>query len=186
VNETAAERDVLAAAICRELRGLFVVTGELSAAGVEPRAAIALSALSGRLARLAESVYELLPVRVGIEREALVDAVDPRGDAAVGELAALAAARDARGACAVLARVVLPRLGAVAASAASGVDVRLDAPRARVLEGVRRELEEAAATLEATTRALSALGPYAVSDAASCAASAAAIDAAGPSAGRGG
>lgn len=127
-----------------------------------PAAAVVLTSLSGQFAWHAELLFDLLPVRAGVDREALV-ADEVRGaDDVLERLEDLGASRDVGALCLALARVVVPRLQAAATSPAPRVTAAFDGPRARAATLVSRDLADAVSDLESLLARL-ALGARAVS-----------------------
>lgn len=143
MNETATALDIDTAARCRAFRALFATCGLGGSCVDDPGAAVALASLAGQFAWHAELCFELLPLRVGIDREALVQMKTPAADAALGVLAAAVERGDAATACALLFEVLLPRLAAGVAASLDATVAGLDGPRARALGLVGRDLDDA-------------------------------------------
>jgi hypothetical protein len=148
LNETANVLDRWTAAQCRCARRLFRVLGEAGASGMEPSAAIALTELAGEFAWHAGLFFDLLPVRAGIDRDALVAVPVPGADDVLDHVEGTLSRRATAAGCLVLGRVVVPRLHTGVVRAASANSRDLDGPRARALTLVARDLEDARTTLE--------------------------------------
>lgn len=141
-------RDRWTAAHCRIARALFETCGAGGATCVDPGASIALTGVAGQFAWHAALLYDLLPERQGVDREALVDVAVGGADAAIALAASDLAGGDEGAGCCVLARVVLPRLRTSVEAALGRVDAVLDGPRARALTLIDRDLIDAIGVLE--------------------------------------
>jgi hypothetical protein len=148
-NDTATADDRALAGLARAFGALFEICGEAGASGAEPAFAVALAALSGRFAWHAELLFDVLPVRRGIDRNALVDSPVPGADDAMVALGGLAERGETVAFAVSLARVVVPWLVDGVARASAGNDPRLEGPRARALALIARDLDDSAAELAA-------------------------------------
>ncbi len=158
-----APRDRWAAAHCAAARELFARCGARGADVDDDELAIVLTSLAGQFAFHATLLYDLLPVRADVDRDALVEGAS--------HAAVLAALDDLSTVplCAVLARVVVPRLRAAVLFELEGVDPRVDGPRARALTLVARDLVDARDELERCTERLMARDDALEAAAAACA-----------------
>jgi hypothetical protein len=146
VNTTATTADRFIAHGCRLCRRLFDLCAT-SASTAAPPLAAALAPLAGKFAWHAELLYDVLPVRVDIDRDALVEEGIDRADDAMDQLDEIVASDDslalARALCYVVdwfaARVTLER---------ASTDPRLEGPRARALTLLARDLDDACVELE--------------------------------------
>ncbi len=143
---------------CRIFRRLFGICGAAGSVVAEPACAVVLAGLAGEFAWHAELLYELLPVRQGVDREALVRVEVHGADAALAWLDGSVGRGDGVQVCLVLGRVLLPRLDRSVAAALAATDRRLDGPRARALTLVGRGLADAGSSLEAVELRLAASG----------------------------
>ncbi len=139
---TLAPRDAWSAAHCHVARTLFEACGRAALRDVDAPTCILLTTLAGQFAWHAELLFDLLPVRDGVDREQLVDDAAQVLDPLDGELRQLADGELAT-LCMVLSRLVVPRLLAAVNDEQSATDVRLEGPRARALLLIGRDLADA-------------------------------------------
>lgn len=149
MNATATAPDRVVAMCCRLSRRLFEACGQ-GASSTEPALAATLAPLAGMFAWHAELLFDVLPVRAGIDRDALVDD-DPEGtDDAMDLLDELVASNDAVALRTSLALVV-DWLEVHVARERHSNDPLLEGPRVRALTLVARDLDDASTALEKVT-----------------------------------
>jgi hypothetical protein len=150
VNETVSRDDRWTAAHCRALRALFATCGARAPACEDDELVVVLASLAGQFAFHAGLLYDLLPVRADVDRDALVDTPTPELDDALGTCAKVTDPV----LCALLSRVVVPRLLAGIEVERASVDDRADGPRARGLTLIARDLVDARSILERVSERL--------------------------------
>jgi hypothetical protein len=148
VSGPATPTDQWTAAQCRIARRLFHLLGEAGVAGHDAPVAIAFTEAAGQFAWHEELYFDLLPARVGVDRDALVAGGVRGADEVLDQLEALLAATRGAAACFLLARVVLARLHADVVTARAGTTRELDGTRARSLTLVARDLAELREAIE--------------------------------------
>jgi hypothetical protein len=146
VNTTATPADRLAAECCRLSRRLLEACA--SAAGSAPPAlAVTLAPLAGMFSWHAELLYDVLPVRAGIDREALVDEDAAGADEAMDLLDELVDAGDPVALRTALALVV-DWLAAHVDREVRSNNPLLEGPRARAYTLIARDLDDANEALD--------------------------------------
>jgi hypothetical protein len=146
VNATASPPDRIIAECCRLSRRLFEACGQ-GASGAEPALAVTLAPLAGMFAWHAELLYDVLPVRVDIDRDALVDGDADGADDAMDILDELVASKDAAALRTALALVV-DWLEVHVARERHSNDPLLEGPRVRALTLIARDLDDASTALD--------------------------------------
>jgi hypothetical protein len=156
-----ARRDAWSAAHCHVARTLFGVCGHGGLSVVDAPTSILLTSLAGQFAWHAELLFDLLPLRDGVDREQLVHDAAEELDALSDGLRRVLASGDLATLCVVLSRLVVPRLAVAVSDEQSSTDARLEGPRARALLLIGRDLADALVRLDASSEHLLALHPTA-------------------------
>lgn len=146
MNKTATTSDHVIAQSCRLSRRLFEACGQ-GASSAEPALAATLAPLAGMFAWHAELLFDVLPVREDIEREALVDAELVGADDAMDLLDELVASNDSAALRTSLALVV-DWLEVHVARERHSNEPLLEGPRVRALTLIARDLDDASTALE--------------------------------------
>lgn len=150
---------------CRVLRAMFAACGQRAASVDDDGLAVLLTSLAGQFAFHAGLLYDVLPVHAGVDRDALVDEPIAGVDEAIGALAELGSPET----CALLARVLVPRLLSGVEVRRASVDPATDGPLARALTLIERDLLDARSSLERICERLLAVDGALDSAAAACA-----------------
>jgi hypothetical protein len=146
VNTTATAADRFVALSCRVSRRLFEVCGQ-GASRAAPELAAALAPLAGMFAWHAELLYDVLPVRAGIDRDTLVDEGADGADEAMDLLDELVASKDSAALRSSLTLVV-DWLEVHVARERHSVEPLLEGPRARAFTLIARDLDDVSTTLD--------------------------------------
>ena len=152
MNASATAADRFVALSCRVSRRLFEVCGQ-GASRAAPELAAALAPLAGMFAWHAELLYDVLPVRAGIDRDTLVDEGADGADEAMDLLDELVASKDSAALRSSLTLVV-DWLEVHVARERHSNDPLLEGPRVRALTLVARDLDDASTALEKVTQRL--------------------------------
>lgn len=155
----AERRDTWAAAHARVARGLFEACGREGAESADDVASALLTSLAGQFAWHAELLVDLLPLRDGVDREALVERA---ASATTAIDALLGSLDDTTSLCVGLARVVLPRLASSLTGERRATDGRLEGPRVRALTLIARDVADACCKIEPVCERLLADGRHEV------------------------
>jgi hypothetical protein len=150
---TAVARDAWSAAHCQVARTLFEVCGAAACSDVDAPTSILLTVLAGQFAWHAELYFDLLAHRDGVDREQLVRDAAQQVEALDSSLRQLGNG-DPTTLCAVLSRLLVPRLLAHVTDEHSATDARLEGPRARALVLIGRDLADALERLDAASEHL--------------------------------
>ncbi len=157
-DDGVSRRDAWTAAHCVAFRELFAVCGRVGASRGDPRRVVLLTSLAGQFAWHGELLFDLLPVRVDVDRAALLESAART----FGSFAdALADVGDDAALCAALASVVVPGLLGDVRAVTAVTDDRLDGPRVRALTLIERDLVAALDALRATVVSERAAAPSA-------------------------
>lgn len=158
---TVAARDAWSAAYCHAFRTLFEVCGAAGLSDVDAPTSILFTTLAGQFAWHAELLFDLLPVREGVDREQLVRDAAAQLAPLDDELRRIVAGGDLASVCAVVAQLLVPGLLAAVTTQQSSTTARLEGPRARSLLLIGRDLADALVRLDAACEHLLALHPRA-------------------------
>lgn len=146
MNTSATPADRLAAECCRLSRRLVEACGQ-GASTASLQLAVTLAPLAGMFAWHAELLYDVLPVRVDIDRERLVDDDAAGADEAMDLLDELVAGSDSVALRSAVALVV-DWLAAHVDREVHSNNPLLEGPRARAYSLIARDLEDASTALD--------------------------------------